>query len=256
MAPIEVDGLWESYRRKSRRGWRRRGEDHWALLDVSFTVDRGEMLGIIGPNGSGKSTLLQCLAGVHSPTRGSVRTRGRVASMVELSAGLHRELTGRENLLVAGSLSGLSRAEVRARYDRMASFSGLDDDVLDSPLRTYSAGMGLRLGISVVLNSDPDVLLVDEVLAVGDAEFQERCLARVADLRAEGAAIVLVSHDLRLIERTCSRVAILRAGVLEYEGAPAAAVSRYLETTGNEAPPPADDWLYGARPRGRRRRSS
>ena len=255
MASIEVEGLWESYRRKSRRGWRRRGDDNWALTDVSFTVDRGEMLGIIGPNGSGKSTLLQCLSGVHRPTRGAVRTRGRVASMIELSAGLHRELTGRENLLVAGSLSGLSRAEVSARYDDMASFSGLDDEVLDSPLRTYSAGMGLRLGISVVLNSEPDVLLVDEVLAVGDAEFQGRCLARVAELRADGAAIVLVSHDLELIERTCSRVAILRAGAIEYEGSPASAVTRYLETTGKEPPPSAEQWLYGARPRGRRRRS-
>lgn len=226
---LEVDGLGESYRMKSRRGWRRRRDAVWALRDVSFAVAPGEMLGVIGANGSGKSTLLLCLAGVIRPSEGTFRARGRVSSLVDLTAGLHRELTGRENILVTGVLSGLSRREVRARLPAILAFSGLDPEVVDTPLRTYSEGMGLRLVFSVVAHSDPQVLLIDEVLAVGDEAFQAACLRRIDELRSTGTGIVLVSHELELVVERCDRVAVLQDGHLVYLGDPNTAVTLYRE---------------------------
>lgn len=226
---LDVDHLWQGYRPLTVQGWRRRGEISWALRDVSLTVDAGEMLGVVGSNGSGKTTLLQTIAGVLRPMRGSVRADGRVASMVDLSAGFHRDLTGRENLLLAGVLLGLPRSEVRARYDEITAFSGLDAEALSSPLRTYSAGMGLRLGFSLVAHSEPAVLVVDEVLAVGDEEFRARCMAKVHELRRNGCAVVLVSHDLELIVSQCPRAALLHQGRLDLTGGAAEVLSRYGE---------------------------
>jgi lipopolysaccharide transport system ATP-binding protein len=233
MAAIEVHGLWDGFRPKSRRGWRR-SEYRWALCDLSFSVEPGEMLGIVGPNGSGKSTLLHCLAGVYRPRRGTVRVRTPVSSLVELSAGFSRELTGRENIMVAGVLNGLTLAQVAERYDDIAAFAGLSPGVLDSPLRTYSAGMGLRIGFSVSVHTEPAVLLVDEVLAVGDEAFQQACLERVAELRAGGTAVVLVSHDLDLVERHCDRVGVLDRGELRHLGPPAEAVDGYRRLVRDE----------------------
>jgi ABC-type polysaccharide/polyol phosphate transport system ATPase subunit len=229
---VVVDGLWEGFRRRGRYGWRRRGEPRWALRDVSLTVGRGSALGVIGANGSGKTTLLQVLAGVLRPTRGRAEVTGRTASLVDLSAGFHRDLTGHENVLVGGVLLGLSRAEIRRRYDEIVAFSGLPADALDAPLSAYSAGMGLRLGFSLVVHTDPDVLLVDEVLAVGDDGFRAQSLARVDELRARGTTLVLVSHDLELVRRRCDEVAVLERGELARIGSPDEAVAYYRDRQG------------------------
>jgi len=207
-------------------GWRSH-DLRWALRDISFTVEPGEMLGVVGHNGSGKSTLLLCLSGVYEPQRGSITVARPVTSLVELSAGLSRELTGRENILIASSLIGMTRAELADRYEDIVAFAGLDPEVLDAPMRTYSAGMGLRLGFSVSVHVEPKVLLVDEVLAVGDEAFQRSCLEHVAKLRAGGTAVVLVSHDLTMIERHCDHVAVLERGELCHLGDPAGTVERY-----------------------------
>lgn len=228
MSRIVVDGLWEAYRRRSRLGWRHRAP-HWALRDVSLSVPDGGCLGVIGGNGSGKTTLLQVVAGVLRPTRGRIEVHGRMATLVDLSAGFHRDLTGRENLLIGGVLLGMSRTEVRDRFDEMVEFSGLDEDTVDAPLAGYSAGMGLRLGFSLVVCSRPDVLLVDEVLAVGDDAFQRRCLGRIAELRTRGCAVMFVSHDMHLIHEHTDEVAVLERGELAMVGSPGEAVAYHLD---------------------------
>jgi ABC-type polysaccharide/polyol phosphate transport system ATPase subunit len=226
---IEIDALWQGYHGATVRGWRRRGEPRWALRDVSLRVAPGECVGVIGGNGSGKTTLLQTVAGVILPLKGEVRVGGRIASLVDLSAGFHRELTGEENLLIGGVLLGVPRAEVKARWDDIVEFTGLSPEVLRSPLRTYSAGMGLRLGFSLVVHSLPDVLLVDEVLAVGDEDFRAKCMERVRDLQDGGCAVLLVSHDLDLVCETCDRAALLVNGEVDLEGEAEKVVARYKE---------------------------
>ncbi|MEA3076790.1 MAG: lipopolysaccharide transport system ATP-binding protein [Actinomycetota bacterium] len=230
MASIEIDHLWQGYHGATVRGWRRRGEHKWALRDVSLHVDAGEMVGVIGGNGSGKTTLLQTVAGVIVPLQGTVAVSGRVSSLVELSAGFHRELTGEENLLIGGVILGIPRREVRASFDEIVAFSGLSPEALRSPLRTYSAGMGLRLGFSLVAHSNPDVLLVDEVLAVGDDEFRARCVERVHELRRGGCGVLIVSHDLDLVRAHCHRALLLAAGEAVAEGPAGEVVDRYLES--------------------------
>jgi ABC-type polysaccharide/polyol phosphate transport system ATPase subunit len=255
---IVVDGVWEAYRRRTRLGWRRRGEPHWALRDVSVSVPGGGCLGVIGGNGSGKTTLLQVVGGVLRPTRGRVEVRGRLATLVDLSAGFHRDLTGRENLLIGGVLLGLSREEVRERLEEIVAFSGLDDDAVDAPLAGYSAGMGLRLGFSLVVCSRPDVLLVDEVLAVGDDAFQRRCLARIRELRDEGCAVMFVSHDMGLIREHTDETAVLERGELAMVGPPEEAVAYHVGRRGlSEADVAADRGMFDPSARGeaaRRRR--
>jgi ABC-type polysaccharide/polyol phosphate transport system ATPase subunit len=235
---IGVDGLWQGYYPKSKRGWARRKEVRWALQDLNLAVAKGEMVGIIGGNGSGKSTLLLCVAGIIQPMRGSIRTVGRVSSLVELRAGMNRELTGRENVMSAGVIGGMSRKEVRDKYDRIVEFAELSEQTMNSPLRTYSQGMGLRVGFAVTICSDPDVLLVDEVLAVGDENFQQKCLGRVAELRQGGTGVLLVSHDLDLIAKECDRVGVLDGGKLVFLGGPAESVAFYRELTGGEPEEP------------------
>jgi ABC-type polysaccharide/polyol phosphate transport system ATPase subunit len=242
---VVASSLWEAYRPRGGRGWRR-GEPAWALRDVDLQVERGRCLGVVGGNGSGKTTLLQVIAGVLRPTRGEVAVRGRVASLVDLSAGFHRDLTGHENVLVGGVLLGLSRREVRERYDDIVRFSGLPADALDWPLSAYSAGMGLRLGFSLVVHTQPDVLLVDEVLAVGDAAFQHQCLQRVDELRAAGCAVIIVSHDLELVRDHCQEVGVLSAGELVALGPTDESLGRYLEVVGDGASR-ADQPVYAAR---------
>lgn len=256
---VVVDGVWEAYRRRSKLGWRR-GEPHWALRDVSLSVSAGECLGVIGGNGSGKTTLLQVIGGVLRPTRGTVTVEGRLASLVELSAGFHRDLTGRENVLIGGVLLGLTRREVRERLDEVIEFSGLDADAIDSPLAGYSAGMGLRLGFSLVVATRPEVLLVDEVLAVGDDAFQRRCLDRIDELRGGGSAVVFVSHDMEMIRARTDVVAVLERGELAMIGSPAEAVAYHLDRRAvAEVEPAADRRLFGSTPReqeSRRRRGA
>jgi ABC-type polysaccharide/polyol phosphate transport system ATPase subunit len=243
-ALVEVEDLWVGYRRRIRRGLRPKTlSQTWGLQGVNLRVAPGELVGVIGPNGSGKTTLLQSIVGVIHPTRGTVRTTGQVSSLIDLTAGFHRELSGRENLFVQAVLLGVPKARVEKSYDEIVAFSGLADDVLDAPFRTYSAGMGLRLGFSLVAFSEPDVLLVDEVLAVGDEAFEHRCLRWLEEQRGGGTAIVLVTHELGLVEEHADRVVVLDDGEIRFEGAAPDAVAWYhklvaaQEATEGKAPP-------------------
>ncbi len=252
---VVVESLWEAYRPRGRLGWRQ-GEPNWALRDVDLTVEPGTCLGVVGGNGSGKTTLLQVVAGVLRPTRGRVLVRGRVGSLVDLSAGFHRDLTGRENVLVGGVLLGLSRQEIHERYDEIVAFSGLPDTALDWPLGAYSAGMGLRLGFSLVLATRPDVLLVDEVLAVGDVEFQRQCLDRLDELLTGGCAVMIVSHDHELVRAHCDQVAVLDRGTLVGFGSTEETLARHRPEPGGLDAPDADERLYavGGKTRAARRK--
>lgn len=198
-----------------------------ALDAIDLCIHRGEALGIVGRNGSGKSTLLKLLAGALRPTSGELRMQGRVGTLLDLGAGIHPEYTGEENALVLGMLAGLSRSEVRERLPAIREFSGLGE-AFDHPAKTYSSGMSVRLGFSAAIHSSPDVLLIDEALAVGDAFFQQRCLARMRRLREEGTTIVLVSHDPSAILSLCDRALWLEHGRVSADGAPAEVIARYL----------------------------
>ncbi|MBI3723422.1 ABC transporter ATP-binding protein [bacterium] len=197
-----------------------------ALEALSLEVKPGEMLGIVGPNGAGKSTLLRVVSGVYKPDSGSVALEGRLGCLLELGAGFHPELTGRENVEIAGLVAGLTRAEIRERTGAITAFAEIDA-FLDAPVRSYSSGMLLRLGFAVASEVEPRVLLVDEALAVGDVAFQEKCLARIAALRKNGTAILLVSHDLSTVARLCERALRLEAGRVRDEGPAGEVVSRY-----------------------------
>ncbi|HHH82505.1 MAG TPA: ABC transporter ATP-binding protein [Chloroflexi bacterium] len=202
--------------------------DHWALQNVTLDVGKGEILGIIGRNGAGKSTLLKCIAGVLYPTKGRVFVAGRVAPLLGLGAGFHPELTGRENVYLYGALLGYRRREIEQRFDEIVDFADLWD-FIDSPLRTYSGGMSLRLGFAVATARDADILLVDEVLAVGDAQFQAKCIQRMQDYRDRGTSILFVSHDLGAIREICTRVTWLDKGEMRLVGSPGPVVDAYLE---------------------------
>jgi ABC-type polysaccharide/polyol phosphate transport system ATPase subunit len=209
------------------------GEELWALRDVSLDLGRGRMTGIIGSNGSGKSTLLKVLGGILKPTSGQVSVRGRVSALIELGAGFHPEFTGRENIFVNGVLLGLSRAEVRARFDEIVAFAGLQPFV-DNPVKTYSSGMYMRLGFAIAVTVDPDILLIDEVLAVGDEAFQHRCVGKIQEFKARGKTIVLVSHDLSSIERLCDEAVWLDGGRLRAQGETRSVVGQYLDHVARE----------------------
>ncbi|MGI5869932.1 MAG: ABC transporter ATP-binding protein [Kiritimatiellia bacterium] len=208
-------------------GLRRRSAKRFtALDDVSFTVKRGETLGLIGANGAGKSTLLSIIAGTIHPTSGHVRTRGVVSSLLELGAGFHPDLTGRENVLLYGAIMGIPRETMRKRFDAIVDFSGLAA-FIDQPVRFYSSGMYVRLGFAVAVQVDPDILLVDEVLAVGDADFQRRCLDKMAEFRRAGKAMLIISHDMNTIRSVSDRIAYLERGRLKGIGAPHEMTARY-----------------------------
>ncbi|HEX2274184.1 MAG TPA: ABC transporter ATP-binding protein [Acidimicrobiales bacterium] len=220
-------GLRDQVRRLSERG--RGGERwRWALRDVTVDMEPGDSLALVGSNGSGKSTLLKILGGVMYPTAGRLGVAGRVGMIVDVWAGLHHELTGRENLFLAGSLLGLRRAEVAARFDEIVDFAELDH-ALDRPAKFYSTGMKMRLGFAVASFLEPDVLLVDEVLAVGDARFQQRCLNRMRKVLADGTTLVLVSHDLAAVEATCRRGLWLQEGACVHQGQVAETLARYRQ---------------------------
>jgi ABC-type polysaccharide/polyol phosphate transport system ATPase subunit len=200
--------------------------DFEAVRNVSFEVPRGQMLGIIGRNGSGKSTLLKIIAGVYQPTRGSVMVKGSLAPLIELGAGFHHELTGRENILLNGLLMGYSKRAMLEREERIIEFADIGD-FIDAPVKQYSSGMYMRLAFAVATEVDPDVLLVDEILSVGDAGFQEKCFARIRKFRESGKTILLVTHDMGDVEEHCDRVLLLEHGSVVMDGRPGPAIAMY-----------------------------
>ena len=206
--------------------WIRARRDFWALRDVSFEVKRGESLGIIGHNGAGKSTILKLIAGITAPTAGEIAIRGRLAALIEVGSGFHPELTGRENIFLNGSILGMSRREIADKLDSIVDFAGVKP-FIDVPVKQFSSGMYVRLGFSIAAHLDPDILLLDEVLAVGDAAFQSRCLERIDAMRAAGVTIVFISHDLGSVERICDRVILMDHGRIAEEGLPRHVIDSY-----------------------------
>jgi ABC-2 type transport system ATP-binding protein len=208
------------------RGGRSRYEDFWAVQDVSFEIPVGSTFGIIGSNGSGKSTLLKCLAGILTPDKGTLTVNGRLSALLELGAGFHPELSGRENIFLNGAILGMTQKEIALRFDDIVEFSGLDH-FIDTPVKNYSSGMVVRLGFSIAANVEPEILLIDEVLAVGDAEFQQRCYEKIERFRQDGRTIVLVSHGLSQIEQMCDTVAWLEKSHLKELGSSFEVVQKY-----------------------------
>lgn len=204
-------------------------EEFWALDDVDLRVDAGETLGLLGHNGSGKSTLLKCIAGILRPTSGQIRTAGRVVALLELGAGFHPELTGRENVYLNGTILGLSREEIDEAFDAIVAFSEIGE-FIDNQIKHYSSGMIARLGFAVAVNVEPEVLLVDEVLAVGDEAFQRKCLDRIQEFQRDGRTILLVTHAADLARRVCDRVAVLDRGKLVIVAEPGAAVIEFRDS--------------------------
>ncbi len=202
--------------------------DFWALKDVSFEVKRGEAFGIIGDNGAGKSTMLKLLTGIMRPTKGRITVRGRLSALIEVSAGFHQDLTGRENIYLNGAILGLKRHEIAQRFDEIVAFSGLEA-FIDTPVKRYSSGMFARLGFSVAAHVDPEVLLVDEVLSVGDYSFQRKCLERMDEVIRNGTTVVFISHNLRAVGNLCRRSLLLRSGQLTMIGPTHEVLKKYLE---------------------------
>ena len=199
----------------------------WALKDVSFEVKRGEVVGIIGRNGAGKSTLLKILSRITEPTEGYADIHGRIASLLEVGTGFHPELTGRENIYLNGSILGMKRAEINKKFDEMVAFAEIEK-FIDTPVKHYSSGMYVRLAFAVAAHLDPDVLIVDEVLAVGDAEFQKKCLGKIGDVAREGRTVLLVSHNMGLINDLCARAILLKSGLIVANGLPEDVTRQYL----------------------------
>jgi ABC-type polysaccharide/polyol phosphate transport system ATPase subunit len=217
------------------RALRGRNEEFWALRDVSFHVARGETLGIIGDNGAGKSTILKLLSGVTAPTSGQITIHGRLSALIEVGSGFHPELTGRENVFLSGSILGMRRREIADKLESIVEFAGVRH-FIDTPVKRYSSGMYLRLGFSIAAHLEPDILLLDEVLAVGDAEFQAKCMDRVTQLHRNGRTIVFISHDLAAVERLCSRVVLLSRGRVLADGPARDVIAMYQELTRTRAP--------------------
>lgn len=235
-AAIEVRDLWKHFRLYHERnqylkaailrGRRARYEEFWALKGISLEIPSGMTLGVIGSNGSGKSTLLKCLTGILVPERGEVHLHGRVSALLELGAGFHPELSGRENVFLNGAILGLTHREIMKRFDDIVEFAGLAD-FIDTPVKNYSSGMYVRLGFAVAANVEPEILLIDEVLAVGDESFQRKCAERIEEFRREGRTIVFVSHGLNLVEQLCETVAWIDHGELKLLGPAGDVISSY-----------------------------
>ncbi len=201
--------------------------EFWAVKDVSFQVKRGEALGIIGPNGAGKSTILKLLSKILRPNRGRILTHGRMSALIEVGAGFHPDLTGRENVFLNGSILGMKRQEISSKFDEIVEFSGVGD-FIDTPVKRYSSGMYARLGFAIAAHVDPEILLVDEVLSVGDMQFQERCFARMLRIIREGTTVIFVSHNLQAVQKLCPRALLLGKGVIARLGPAAKVLNEYL----------------------------
>jgi ABC-2 type transport system ATP-binding protein len=214
------------------RGKRARYEEFWALRDVSFDIEEGSTFGIIGSNGSGKSTMLKCLSGILFPDEGQITVNGRIAALLELGAGFHYDLTGRENIFLNGAVLGMTNKEIHTKFDSIVDFSGLGE-FIDVPVKNYSTGMVVRLGFAIAINVDPDILIIDEILAVGDASFQQKSLEKIEDFRKAGKTIILVSHGLSDVSRLCDTVAWLNKGTLQMLGDPYEVVPEYMGMSHN-----------------------
>ena len=212
------------------------GVDVWALRDVSFSVEPGGAVGLVGRNGSGKTTLLRLLSGIIKPTSGTVAVGGRVGSLLELGAGFHPDMTGRENVYLNGSIHGLRRARIREKLDEIVAFAGLED-FIDLPVRTYSSGMYMRLGFAVAAHIEADVLLLDEVFAVGDEAFQRKCFGKIFEFKQRGGTIVFVSHDASAVERLCDRAVLLKDGAVAFDGPTHEAIVEYRRLLAGERNP-------------------
>ncbi|WP_349426772.1 ABC transporter ATP-binding protein [Microbacterium sp. LWS13-1.2] len=216
------------------RAGRAHKQDFWALSDVSLDIRAGNTIGLIGHNGSGKSTLLKVIGGIIQPTSGSVEQRGRIAALLELGAGFHPDLTGRENVFLNASVLGLSSEETAAQFDAILEFSGVGE-FIDTQIKFYSSGMYVRLAFAIAVHTDPDILLVDEVLAVGDEQFQRKCLDKISEFQSEGRTIIIVSHALDQIAALCDRVIVMNRGQMVFDGIPVTAIERFRELLANNA---------------------
>lgn len=235
---VSVQGVSKRYRLYHERNQTLKGtllrrkrvefEEFWALNNVSFEIPKGGTFGLIGENGSGKSTLLKCIARILTPNKGTIDVNGKMSALLELGAGFHPELSGRENVFLNGSILGLSKRQIEERFDEIVDFAGLTN-FIDTPVKNYSSGMYVRLGFSVAINVDPDVLLVDEVLAVGDEQFQRKCSEKFAELKEAGKTIVIVSHALSAVRTLCDQVALLEHGNLKAIGAAGQVIDTYLD---------------------------
>jgi ABC-2 type transport system ATP-binding protein len=244
-AAVTVENVWKYFRlyqEKNQylkstllRGRRARYDEFWALKGVDFEIPFGSTFGIIGSNGSGKSTLLKCLAGILSPDKGSVSCNGRMAALLELGAGFHPDLSGRENIYLNGAILGMTRSEIDRKLEEIIDFSGLDKFV-DTPVKNYSSGMVVRLGFAIATNVDPEILIIDEVLAVGDESFQHRCQEKIETFRQEGRTIILVSHGLIQVAQLCSTVAWLEKGVIQEIGPSYEVIGKYAGQSHDAAP--------------------
>ena len=243
---IDVEGVARSFRVHAREARTlkdlvvQRGQtastDVWALRDVSVAVEHGEAVGLIGRNGSGKTTLLRLIAGIIKPTAGRIRAEGRIGSLLELGAGFHMDFTGRENVFLNGAIQGLARAEIKRRFDEIVAFAELEN-AIDRPVRTYSSGMTMRLGFAIAAFLDADILLLDEVFAVGDEAFQRKCFGRIFAFKEKGGTIVFVSHDAAAVERLCERSVFLEGGRVAFDGPTREAVVRYRRALSDDANP-------------------
>ena len=261
---IEVDGLWKQFRKggtegllfetltRSVRRWlsrEERSDAFWALRDVSLRVRRGEAVGIIGPNGAGKSTMLKVLSRVLRPDRGRIQVNGRLSGLIEVGAGFHGDLSGRENIYVNGAILGMSRADIRRKFDRIVEFSGIGE-FLDMPVKRYSSGMYVRLGFAIAAHTEPEILLVDEVLSVGDVSFKAKCMDAMRGFLRRGTSILFVSHNLAQVKRFCDRVVLLDHGQIRLEGTADEAIAEYsrLATDLEDANPEGiEDSHFGGR---------
>lgn len=239
MKPIVLKNVSKKYYKQEKKTFKelipalfsgeRGGEFLWALKDVSFEVEQGETVGIVGRNGSGKSTLLKLVAGVTKPTEGKIETYGKISPLIELGAGFHPELTGRENIYLNASILGISKKKVDKRVDKIIEFAELEE-FIDSPVKNYSSGMYTRLGFSVAINVEPEILLIDEILAVGDTAFQKKCLRKMNDFKKRGVTFLFVSHSMSMLEDFCDRVVFLKSGQQVAIGKPREIIKKYQES--------------------------
>ncbi len=227
-----LTGLAQNPLRRLRRlqGRSKQQETFWALKDISFEVRPGEVLGIIGRNGAGKSTLLKILSRITAPTTGEIQYHGRLASLLEVGTGFHPELSGRENIFINGAILGMAKAEIRRKFDEIVDFAGIEQ-FLDTPVKRYSSGMYVRLAFAVAAHLDPDILVVDEVLAVGDAEFQKKCIGKLQEVAGQGRTVLFVSHNLGAVTRLCTRAVLLEEGKCVLDASVAETINTYLSST-------------------------